>query len=268
MPLKHSTETLLTIILGGAIIAAGILAAVLPAFPAGALVWGISFLVALAYPLALYPLFKERRADYTFRFLHFLPALILLGRFILELLAPHFPIAQTLENAYTWNWSLPAVVASLAGLIRFCLRVLRQRASRLATLLAIFIPFVALPIALPFLSGGVPNNPPVIVGTTMSSSSRPSAETDEKWLIEQRRMQRRADRLADWQNKPVTVRGAVTGMLISTITDNEMSSGSSSSAPPPHLPSSGMETQVLFVTLIAVYCGVLHQRAKRRNYEF
>lgn len=267
MPLKHATETLLTAILALAIIAAGILAALLPALPGGILPWSLALFASIAYPVALYPLFRERRADYPFRVLHFLPAVILLTRLVLGLLASKIPSLDILERLFTWGWSFPPVFASLLSLVWFCLKVIRQRAQRLAALGAMFLPFLAASVVLPLFMR-VPTSGPLIVGqvtssvSSQASSVSTSETTDEKWLIEQKRMQRRTERLAQLQRAPQSVHSAVIGMMTSF--SSQMSSTSVAN-PPPHLSSSGPGTEALIITLIGVYCAVLHQRAKKRT---
>src|SRR3989338_4009325 len=78
MPLKHFTETFLVVLLGAVIALTGLLAATLPPLPEGALPWGVLFVLSIIYPLLLLPLFQRRRADNSFRLLHWFPAMLLL----------------------------------------------------------------------------------------------------------------------------------------------------------------------------------------------
>ncbi|KKW38624.1 MAG: hypothetical protein UY85_C0027G0001 [Candidatus Peribacteria bacterium GW2011_GWB1_54_5] len=76
MPLKHTTETLLVFLLGTATVVTGIIIPSLTAPDMGIAPWAIVFVLAIAYPLALSGLFRRNRADYAFRLLHWMPALV------------------------------------------------------------------------------------------------------------------------------------------------------------------------------------------------
>ena len=63
MPLKHSTETLLIVVLGILFLVTGAILDILPSIPEGTVLWGVAWAGSVAYPLLLYPVLKERRAD-------------------------------------------------------------------------------------------------------------------------------------------------------------------------------------------------------------
>ena len=84
MPLKHFTETFLVVVLGAVIALTGLLTATLPNLPDGALPWAVLFILSVVYPLSLYSLFQRRRADNTFRNLHWFPAGMLLVWLMLQ----------------------------------------------------------------------------------------------------------------------------------------------------------------------------------------
>src|SRR5438552_2256650 len=92
MPLKHSTETTLIVILAIVTMLTGVACAVLPPPTAQPIPWAILFVATIAYPLALEPFFRQRRADYAFRLLHLAPALMLILWLALTLLAPGRPV--------------------------------------------------------------------------------------------------------------------------------------------------------------------------------
>ncbi len=146
MPLKHSTETILVAVLGVAIALAGLVLSVLSAVASPGFLWIGAFLVTLAYPLLLYPHFRERRADYEFRLLHFLPALFLLLWLILTILTGFFPIFGVLRAAMTFGWALPLVLLGFLGVAWFSFHVIRQWPQRIGLLLLIFAPFALLGI--------------------------------------------------------------------------------------------------------------------------
>lgn len=144
MPLKHSTETVLVVVLAIVMLAAGVLTASLPSLPMGAGPWGIAFLAAVLYPLILYPFLRDNRADNIFRLMHWGPAALLLVWFALAILELVFPMFFVLRRILVWGWSLIAVVALFVMLVAFCLRVLREGGKRVSILASILGVFLAL----------------------------------------------------------------------------------------------------------------------------
>ncbi len=284
MPLKHATETLLVVLLGFAIILAGIACAVLPPPARAPLAWILVFAASVAYPLSLYPLLKKRRADYSFRALHFLPAGILLVWLCLQLLSSYTPSLGGLMLAFIWGWSLPVVAGSLVALVWFCLHVIRQRRVRLLYLSALFVPFLAIAVVgenfqwpeqiASVLSGSASSKTAgsgtvvatIIPSEQSSNLARSSDETEEAYRAELRRMERRKARLAELQNQPSSFHGATDGVLLGASVSSAPIAATIPGRPkiPPHLPSSGPNIEVLFLLMIAGYCAVLHQRARLR----
>ncbi len=270
MPLKHSTETLLTILLGAVFLLTGFVIAFLPPLKEGFMVWGIAFAASLLYPLLLYPLLRSRRADNAFRFLHFLPALFLLAWFGLQMI-PALPGVARAESAYRFGWSLPLVAIGFLLLIVFCLRVLRQRKLRVILLLLLFVPFAALAV----LSEERGWNPMIASVLEDAASwklpgrfwvaSEPTAEqqsSEETWQMQQRRMERRGERLSSESDEA--------GSPASTPASSKRLRGSSRPAiakntPPPQLPPSGFGSEVMIPLMLAGYTSTVHLRAKRRN---
>lgn len=144
MPLKHSTETVLVVLLAVVMLATGVLTASLPSLPLGAGPWGIAFLAAVLYPLILYPFLRDNRADNIFRLMHWAPAVLLLAWFALAILELVFPAVFLLRRALVWGWSLIAVITLFVMLVAFCLRVLREGAKRVSILASILAVFLAL----------------------------------------------------------------------------------------------------------------------------
>ena len=103
MPLKHATETFLVFLLGAVILLTGLLLSTLPDLPAGAVPWTILFVLSILYPLALFALFRRRRADHAFRLLHWFPALMLLLWLGVEIVALEVPRAYSFIGWYTWG---------------------------------------------------------------------------------------------------------------------------------------------------------------------
>lgn len=146
MPLKHQTETALVGILGIAIALAGIVVGILSFVTSPWLLWIAAFFISLAYPLILYPHFRERRADYEFRLLHFVPAIILLVWLLFTILGGSMSWFLAARGLLLTAWALPLVAIAFALLAWFSLHVIRQWPRRLATLAAIFVPFAILGI--------------------------------------------------------------------------------------------------------------------------
>jgi hypothetical protein len=143
MPLKHLTETVLVVILALIIVLTGAIIGVLPSLSQSILPWLVAFILSLAYPLALYPLLRSRRADYPFRVLQFAPAFLLLIWLVLDLLASVVPGMGLLLGMYVWGWTNLAVIAAFVAIAWFCMLVIRQRSSRLTFLALILVPFIA-----------------------------------------------------------------------------------------------------------------------------
>jgi hypothetical protein len=296
MPLKHATETALVFLLGAVVLITGLVAALLPPPAQAPAWWAIAIIAALAYPLALYPVFKSRRADYPFRALHFAPLAILLIRFALEFGAGFVPALKTVAALYVLAWTAPALIVVFALLIIFCWQVLRQRGQRIRFLLATLIPFVLFGA----LARNVPPSPvgPPIVALNGSSASsvssvsssassdtiiavQPSTQpSEEAWRMQLRRRERRSSRIAareeriaegDWAG---LIRGAKDGVaaIAGLLGGGAMSSSGTSSSSgiivavqPPNLPASGPELAMLGIPLLAGYCTVLQKRAARRK---
>lgn len=194
MPLKHRTETLLITLLTIAILLTGFLAASLPALPMGIVPWALLFIVSLAYPLLLHPLFKKDRADYEFRWLHWIPSFILIGWLIFQILALVIPATAILSAMYSWAWLLPAISLSMLLILLFCSKVIRQWLKRTVIVLALFIPFMSL---------------------ALLSSSGPHYEQNVQAALWQ----------GDWGQKIQTG----TSNLIAAITDSDSSNNAASS---------------------------------------
>lgn len=149
MPLKHFTETFLVVLLGVIIALTGLIVSTLPPLPMGAIPWVIVFVLSVIYPLALTPLFQQRRADNAFRLLHWFPAVMLLVWLAFELIAIYVSPAAGLGAAasYTWGWTMTAVVLGIILLAVFCMKVIRRRLPRIALLAALLVLFLGSAIA-------------------------------------------------------------------------------------------------------------------------
>ena len=287
MPLKHPTETFLIFLLGVVTAAIGLLTATLPPLPDGGLPWGILAAIACVYPLSLSRLFKRNRADHAFRLLHWLPLLILVLWMLLELLGWFVPTAQGLSALFTWGWTIGAVAVTFVLIGLFCLHVIRRRGSRLALLAVAFVPFLSGAVASETgyewekeIASVLWDNSFIMAledgftgtGTQMAheleedknlDESEDSAEEEwrERLRAFERRRQRIAARLSDNDEdtltiaqSPVPTSDTGTGMEYREI-----------SQPPSVLPQSGGPLATAGLTMITMYCGVLHHRVRRRT---
>lgn len=302
MPLKHATETFLVILLGAVIVVTGLFLSVLSALPVRYLLWSIAFGAAVFYPLLLYPLFRRRRADKEFRLLHFAPAAMLVAWLVLDLLSQVSVAFGTVGAWYAWAGGLVPVLVLFALLIMFCLRVIRQRRSRLLGLAFLMVPFLVLGLGFSSLQGipstlqqggeqvlasirswipgGDTNGPSTGTGPNLTASN----DYEEELLrMRMRRMERRNARLAERgldgsssvalepsSSSDVPLLAQASSRSQDSSTDASVSvsyrDGQSSSAgvtPPPSLTSSGGGLAGMGVLLLAGYTTVLHRRAKK-----
>lgn len=275
MPLKHDTETTMVFLLGLLIALAGAVAAFLPPVSVTIVPWSIAFVVSLIYPLVWYPVMKERRADYEFRALHFVPALILLLWLVLDLFVSFRPDWQVMQSLFTWGWTMGLVLAAFILLMLFCLRVVRQRFARFALLLVVFVPFLFLAyasevnewdrqVAMMLWDGqDSSTGTGVIASNNNSSNLEPSSDgAEEQWRAQLRQMERRRQRLqeqssaASSEDKP-TVTTATSGTMIAV---GGIPTSSTSSEKPPHLPSSGFGMESIALVLAAACCAGLQRK--------
>lgn len=281
MPLKHATETLLVSLLGIAIVFASFAAAFLPDVHVSLFPWIVALIVSVLYPVLLYPLMKSRRADNAFRLLHLFPTLILLLRLGCDLLTPVLPMMERAQAAYRWGWSLPVAMLGFGLIVLFCLRVLRQRRLRITVLLILLLPFAALAIASE-QSGwnariaAVLKQPRRFATIQRWIAQLPGVvnrDSEEKWRMEQRRMERRAERLRQDDEAALVVGGALDGgnrPLVSSAAPVqprkivEKPIIARKKPPVPHLPPSGFGSEVALPLVLAGYTGMLHWRARRR----
>ncbi len=236
MPLKHTTETTLVAVLGVAMILAGIVIAVLSLVTSPWLLWIAAFFISLAYPLILYPHFRERRADYEFRVLHFAPALFLLVWLVLTVLSGSVPFFGFLRGLVTFAWALPLVALGFLALAWFSVHVIRQWSKRIGVLALIFVPFVALAMFGQHMDWNMQLAALLETGTGSSVSS----------------------------GGPIVAGSASSGIAI-------VGAGISSSSvsvvvsQPPHLPQAGGGIELFAMLVPAATCASVQIRAMRRN---
>ncbi len=344
MPLKHLTETLLIVLLGIVTVATGFVLSTLPHLPPGILPWLILFVITLIYPAVLYPLLKNNRADYEFRALHFLPAVVAVLWLLLASLTLRFAFLSVVLAVLTFAWSLPFVFVSFLLIILFCFSVVRRVVPRIVFLLLIFVPYLALAVAATAfhedrkiaavvwhgtwwnITGVTPgqesssgkylaysSNPeeelwrqkirqfeegtltqtgsalssvsssaaPLIVSflsssshaiVSSSSSSVPlivsSLPSSVHSSVSSSSSSAPAVVSSSSSSAPAVVSSSSSSLRIVSSSSSSASSifvSSSSSSKPTRLPSAGSETDVLLLSLVGLYVGVLHQRAKRRK---
>ncbi|OGJ64972.1 hypothetical protein A3A67_00660 [Candidatus Peribacteria bacterium RIFCSPLOWO2_01_FULL_51_18] len=134
MPLKHSLETALMLLMSIVICATGVAASVLPSSPKGLVPWAVLFGISLVYPLLFQPTLKANRADYEFRLMHWFPAGIFLLWILLEFFGPRFKSVHILQLGFLFLWSWPLVALGITFLIIFSVHVIRRSAFRVTFL--------------------------------------------------------------------------------------------------------------------------------------
>ncbi len=282
MPLKHATETFLVVLLGLIVLLTGCIAAFLPPLDQNPILWGVVFILSVVYALLLHPLFRTRRADNSFRLLHYFPALILLVWFVLEFFRESDPTVARMEELFLWGWTMPAVIVGFVLLAAYCLEVIRQRRARLTFLILLLVPFAVLAVSAqrlqwnPRIVAALRTVEPVTTLRRWGIVQQPSSaqqSSQQQWQMAQRRMERRGERLAQ-ENSSLQMEGAKDAGLNpiagSAGTQMNVKGTSTSKHPavirktPPKLPPSGFGTEVAIPLVLACYTGVVHLRAKRR----
>lgn len=272
-------------LLGLMIALTGAVAAFLPPVSVTILPWTIAFAVTLVYPLVWYPIMKERRADYEFRALHFVPALILLLWLMLDLFVSFRPDWQVMQSVYTWSWTMGIVAAAFVLLVLFCVRVIRQWLPRIGLLLLVFIPFALLSrvsemngwdrqVAMTLWDGqGIGTGTGVIASNGTSSNLTPSTDSaEEQWRAQLRLMERRRQQLEEEASSVIsqvdapkpTVTTATSGMMIAAAGLPEPIKKPIKNDKPPRLPSSGFGFEGIALVLAAACCAGIHKKTMMR----
>lgn len=289
MPLKHLTETVLVVLLAIVTIVTGVLVATLPPVPEGFFPWAGVFAATVLYPAVLYPLLRNNRADYAFRALHFAPVAIALGWLLLQVLVLKLPAAESGERIYTWGWSLLPVAIVFVLLAAFCLQVIRRRVPRVAILLFLLAPFVAVAYGserytqwdsqLAALlwkgrSGEIAMEPGRSASSPLSVSSRGEKNLSASSLPEEEEWRKKLRALE--QGKVHSVTASVKGTLAGVQAVTGLSGGESSgrygtkhvaTTPRTRLPKSGGEMEAMALAVFAAFAATVHARARWRLQE-
>ncbi|MBT4119365.1 MAG: hypothetical protein HOG89_00050 [Candidatus Peribacter sp.] len=282
MPLKHFTETFLVVVLGAVIALTGLLTATLPNLPDGALPWAVLFILSVVYPLSLYSLFQRRRADNTFRNLHWFPA----GMLLVWLMLQGAVLGSTVEveniAMYSWGWTLAPVLLGFVLLVLFCLKVIRRRLPRLVFLGLILIPFAAAAflseqegqweqeLASVMWSGDFWKvDETGFLASFIDEEGKNLEESDdemeEDWRERLRMQERREERIANRTDEDTD--DDMKEVVLHVDMDSSSSSGheyNSVSSRPSELPESGFGWSAIILMLVAGYCAALNESARRR----
>jgi len=279
MPLKHTTETLLIFLLGTLTVVTGVVIPTLTNLETGIVQWAIVFVLAAAYPLLLSQTFRQNRADYAFRVLHWMPAFLLLIVLLLELLVYAFPSTAFLLSWYAWGWTLSGVAIGFFLLGLFCLRVIRRWTLRIVLLSILFVPFVVGAVASEHFSwngeiasvlwggewwqlagGGSGSLLADAEEKNLNASLDPVEEQyrDRLRAIENRR-ERIAERLEERRNETFSVSSVLA--INSSAPSVEMREVSSM---PSHLPGAGFDWTLIILTLLGLYTAAVHEKTKQR----
>lgn len=258
MPLKHATETRLVILLGSALVGVWLAVLVLSPFSRGAFLLGGLSLLSLLYPLLLLPLFRARRADYVFRMLHFLPFVLLLAWSAAPSLRG-IGVPEPFLAWYTWEQGLLPLAFGFLFLFLYCFHVVRQRVVRSLALSTMLLLVVASSAygrwSWDSLRGLLNVSLEAPLGSdVLSVNIDPSSSLGEEvWRMRLRRMHRRQERLLPDD-----------GFVDRPSLPASSSLYASSSSTPPRLVSSGIEYRWILLLFLALYAGLLHERARRR----
>ncbi len=276
MPLKHFTETFLVVVLGAAMALTGLLTATLSPLPEGALSWGVLFILSIIYPLSLYGLFQNRRADNFFRNLHWFPALILLGWLALQgVLLTDASWAEA-AKFYTWSFTLGAVTIGFILIIVYCLKVIRRRIPRFIFLALILVPFTAVAVMSERNGAHFEREVASVLwqgdfwsmkGTGLfarlsnfrsqtGKNLDPSVDpAEEGWRERLRAQKRREERIAQHakDGKTKSASSSSDRMMIASV-----------SSRPTKLPSSGFGWSGIVLVLVACYSAALHRSTQKR----
>ena len=274
MPLKHHIETRLIALLGAAIVATGVfLAFVRPI--AGGLYFGIALVLAILYPIFLYPLFKRDRADKVFRLLHWFPAGLLFLALVIDVVAEYWGGAELLHAALRWSWGIIPVIVGVGALAWFCIDVIRRRTARLWILAILFVPYAYFGLSAQhagpgltafvgsgsgFLAGMFHSGSGAEIRASQTASSARSLEpsddpSEERWRASLRAVDTRGMEVGTGKGPSVAKRPELPGEPQLRPLQKK----------PNHLPHSGLGIDLLLLSMIGGYASVLHDRARRRN---
>ena len=266
MPLKHHTETALLVLLGCIVALTGMALSVLPALPLGFSYWCVLFILALAYPLLLRRSFRVNRADYEFRLLHWLPALMVLMWLLFAFLDSWSHLFSILRLGLFSLWSLPLVFFSILLIILFCLSVLRRSRQRITALVVLLIAFL-------------------FMGATShykgwNASITQKLSTDASFMVFMKSqyhsllsiLERRIsgpfasieDSHPSSSSDTTTESGGNSASFLSSTLVPKHDDNPGIHSKPGHLAKSGPEIEIIFSLCLAAYCSVLHERAKKR----
>jgi len=251
MPLKHFTETLLIWALAVVTIVTGILVWSLPPLPIGLLPALLVLSLTVAYPVGLYRLLKNNRADYLFRVLHLAPAAIVALWLLLQMAAIRLPIAGTVIGFYTWAWTLPAVLVTLVLLALFSFHVLRRRVPRVSGLAALFGVFLLFAV---WSQSHSEWRGQLAARLWSSGSADSSLSTTGSQIAVVPATQSSVSSVPWGSRLENDLKNAKKGMTPGKVQKN-----------PGHLPSAGPELDFLVVTFVASYCGSLHLKTRKRT---
>lgn len=279
VPLKHLTETAHILVLGLFICVLGFFLALIPEGKAGLPYWSILLTVSVLYPVFFIQKFRVNRADYELRLLHWFPAGMVVLWLILQGIGPRFWIGHILALGFLFLWSLPLVALGLLFLILFSYHVVRRRNTRI-WLLSIFLALFTLGSAAAeaqgwnervkrFVFKATPLETFRSIGTYFQDlqgslafgiTATPSSAVSASY--------------SSSHSSQTMVATAVssTSSSFSSVSSSLMMRSSEYALPPPiatrkpnNLTSSGPEDIVLIgVTMLALYAGILHARARKR----
>ncbi len=284
MPLKHSTETALIVVLAIAIATVGIVLSLLPDLPQGLYYWLALFIATGLYPLVLTPVFRENRADYEFRLLHWVPAAMTALWAILQVVGLFIDGTSDLMGWFRFLWCLPLVGIGFLLLIIFCNAVLRRRQLRISLLILAFILFAGFAtvasskrwnerlqaylthedVHVPLDDASVSSGE--VIAMASSSSSRASQVVGRSSSSVRTSSSARTSSSSKMSSSSRSSSSSKQGGAIGkNVKDLPKPKPPVKADPAPKLPKSGPETAAGVIAILGLYCGVLQVRVIKRE---
>lgn len=264
VPLKHRTETAFIVLLGVVLCVFGFLTSLLPALASGGLrPWSIVFATAVFYPLLFRRTLRINRADYEFRALHWFPAFIVLLWLVLELSVPYVPTLHYLQLGFFFFWSLPLVTLGVALLVIFSLHVIRRRVSRVTSLTVLLLLFFGVSVSAK--DAHLQERLQKAIFVDPLSSSQVAMEYAESFARYGRSFFVAPDDTVTSVRQTVPSSTSISSSIDALQAQGELQPVIDRTNLD-HLSKTGPELYVfLFLTLLALYSVVIHQRARMRE---
>lgn len=277
VPMKHRSETAYLLVLGLIICLSGFLTGLLPKMPYGLPYWIALMALSIVYPILLIPTFRENRADYEFRLLHWFPAGMFLLWGLLQFAAPRSHIGNILMLGFLFLWSLPMVALGISFIILFAVHVMRRSAVRV-TVLSILLSLFSIGAVAAEAQGWdrklqatiFPKDPARIVvslkGAAMTVKSLVYQPTVTGGPVAVTSSSVSSDTASEHSSSVALISSSGSSSdSRSSLAMQSSAQSSLSSSRPSRLPQSGPEAAgVLMALMLALYSATVHRRSSER----